>query len=194
MNRKVFMFISIFLIFILIGCNNINDCKLKSSNLTQKELNLLKLIGEENQCKIYDYILNNRVKSVHLNFKTLNSKGEWNENGGVSSAISSKKGRIAISSLMDNGNLQISVENTDGVAKFKSNAEVYDNEKNMARAMAWNEECDLVCGKEIPLAIQTISNTSEIGVCMDDFYDTYKLKSYDIVNAVTVMFSEDNIN
>lgn len=64
----------------------------------------------------------------------------------------------------------------------------------MARVIEQNEERDLVCEKYSPLVIQIISNTSEIGISMNNFYNTDKLKAYDIVNAVTVTFSEDMIN
>ncbi|NFS10545.1 hypothetical protein FDE77_04480 [Clostridium botulinum] len=194
MKKKIVILIIICFIFILIGCNNKNQGEIKFSNLMQKEESLLKLIENEADCKIYDYVLNNNVKSIYVNFKTLNSNGEWQENGGASSDVSSTKGRIAISSFRDEGNLQISIENGDGVVKFKSNSELYDNAKGMTRAMAWDEECDFVCEKEIPLAMQIISNTSEIGISMNNFYNTDELKDYDIVNAVTVTFSENTIN
>ncbi|AOR24149.1 hypothetical protein [Clostridium taeniosporum] len=199
MSKKTFIFIIIssVLILSLVACNTVDNTKvikIKSAKLTQKEENLLKLVKGNSEYKIYDYVLNDKVKSVHINFLTLNSNNEWKENGGASSEISNPTGRIAISSVGENGNLQISIQNGGSIANFKSNSEVYKNLKEMGRAMVWGEESDVVYEKEIPLFIQIISNSSEIEASMDGFYNTDKLKDYDIVNAVTVTFSEDPIN
>ncbi len=57
MKKKIVILIIICFIFILIGCNNKNQGEIKFSNLTQKEESLLKLIENEADCKIYDYVV-----------------------------------------------------------------------------------------------------------------------------------------
>lgn len=195
-------FTSIIMIFILafslVACNGgakNMTMEIKSSELTEKEDELLKLMEQNNEYKIYDYKLDDKIKSIYINFYILNSNGQWDSEGGAELSVKSPIGRIAISTFSDNGNLRIACENQGNVISWISNSEVYENSKEMSKAMSWEENSEIIYEKEIPLVIQTLTDSNELVTYgVNSFYDTNKLKGNDIVNAITVTFSEKETN
>lgn len=195
MKRFMAMLISFVLVISLVSCkssSNASEMKLKATQLTKEETDVLNLMGYSNNYKIYDYVLNDKVKSIQMNFYTLDKDGKWVDNGGFSGAIESLNGRIAISTFGENGNLKVS--HSDGTT-WRSNSEVYENIEVITSAISWAEDSEIVCDTEIPIVIQILSNSNEISSYdVSSFRDTTKIKDYysedDIVNAITITFSE----
>jgi hypothetical protein len=195
--RKIISTLLIFILTIsLSACGNKeynkqeNNFKIEVASLTEEESNVLKLFGADIDSKIFDYIVDENTKSVHIKQYILDENSEWKEQGSSSGQIKDLKGRIAIS-INEKLGLRIAFQDKNGVTSWSSDSEKWGDTTNKARATSWANNSDIVYEQEIPLVIQIITQSNEISTYgVDSFFDTERLKGHDSVIAVTITFSQ----
>jgi hypothetical protein len=199
MRKIISISLILFLAISISACGNKEnnergkDSKIEVASLTEEESNVLKLFGVGGDSKIFDYIVDEKVKSMHVKQYTLDKNLEWQEQGGSLGQIKDLKGRIAIS-INENWSLRIAFQDKNGVTSWNSNSELSKNISNNARSTSWANSSDIVYEQEIPLAIQIITKSNSIRTFgVESFFDTQRLKGHDTVIAVTITFSQDEL-
>lgn len=191
--KKLISVIFIILIFpVLMGCNKISqskDIKVKSVENTKEEKNVLNLSSNDLDSIIYNYKINDKIKKITINYYKLNNEGNWDT---LNYLIDHKpvSGEILISNYKVNKQMEISIKKEAEVLQTIS-PKIQPTENFSCSQTVWNESPNIELDKEIPLMIEvrTSSNTIE-GVDINKFNNPEKLKNYEDVFAITVIFSE----
>ncbi|CUP79748.1 hypothetical protein BH721_02130 [Clostridium baratii] len=187
--KKLISIIFIMLIFpILMGCNKVSQAKDIKEN-TKEEKNVLNLSSNDLDSIIYNHKINDKIKKITIKYYKLNNEGKWDT---LNYLIDHKpvSGEILISNYKVNEQMEISIKKEAGVLQTIS-PEIQPTENFSCSQTVWNESPNIELEKEIPLMIEvrTSSNTIE-GVDINKFNDPEKLKNYEDVFAITVIFSE----
>ena len=187
--KKLISIIFIMLIFpILMGCNKVSQAKDIKEN-TKEEKNVLNLSSNDLDSIIYNHKINDKIKKITIKYYKLNNEGKWDT---LNYLIDNKpvSGEILISNYKVNEQMEISIKKEAGVLQTIS-PEIQPTENFSCSQTGWNESPNIELEKEIPLIIEvrTSSNTIE-GVDINKFNDPEKLKNYEDVFAITVIFSE----
>jgi len=155
--------------------------QIKATELTEKETSLLKLVSIDNNSKIYDYTVDKSIKSMQINCLRLNSDGKWDNSAGSSVKVKYRTGRIAITNIDKRGDFCVSVQDKHGSNSFTSTGQEGKDFNDLA--------------KSIPLIIAIMTSSNQISVFdISSFNDTEKLRQFDIVNALTITFSEEIVD
>ncbi len=199
--------ISCILIFVLAmsfsGCQSVQEDKkpemyIETAYLTEEEENIAELLGANTDDLIYDFVLDETVKTIQINTYELKD-GKWNlVSGGGGQAFKDMSGRLALSfdNLAEGLRTAIQSENSGGFTKYESEPE--EEQKDMMRGTSTlNETKEVVYEQEIPLVIQAHTSGNSINNYPVDYYFTpeqYELQGYNYVYAITVMFSQKTIS
>lgn len=172
---------------------SVNDSKIEVASLTEEESNILKLFGVDANSKIFDYVVDEKAKSIHIKQYILDETSEWKERSGSSSRIGELKGRIAIS-INENGGLRLALQDKNGVSSSNYNPESLNDITDYGKSTSWADSSDIVYNQEIPLAVQIITTSNSISSYgVESFFDPSKFQETDTVTAITITFSEDNL-
>lgn len=198
MKRFLSMGIIIVTFSTLIGCDKVpkaNDMLIESVDLTKEENSIVTLIGNSMDYKIYDYKVSDKVKTININYYKLDDEGKWVKSGGSIMNSESLDGRIAISKSKINGQVDFSIQAEEGMSTLTTNPEIFDNKEYNSKGIIWEENLEIVLEKEIPLMIEVKTNSNSIeGLGSTSFIESERLKGYEYVFAVTITFSEKEMN
>ncbi len=198
MKKLIHLCAVIVLIILLVCCKscfNNNKMKIKATELTEKETSLLKLVSIDNNSKIYDYTVDKSIKSMQINCLRLNSDGKWENSTGSSQKVKYRAGRIAITNVDKRGDFCVSVQDKHGLSSFTSTVQEGKDYNDLAKAIVWREKGNIVSNKSIPLVIAIMTSSNQISIFdISSFNDTEKLRQFDIVNALTITFSEEIVD
>lgn len=195
--KKFISIAFIIMIFpVLIGCSKVSQPKnmqIKSVETTKEESDVLNLLCSNLDYKIYEYKINDKVKTVTIKYYKLNNEGEWdNLNNLIDNNPSS--GKLSISKSRVNEQMEFSLQKEDGITETTA-PEITSNKKFDSNSIAWNESSDIELEKEIPLMIEVRTNSDSIeGIDINNFNEPGKLKNYENVFSATVTFSEKENN
>lgn len=197
MKKAFIICLALILILSISGCKKTADTpeemQIIPVELTEQEQKIVALMGTDKNSQIYDYTVSNDIKYVKIQFLTLNADGRWEENGGMSAPVKSRSGRIAISEAGKNGNLRMALQDEEGVSAYINESETYEKAEGLGRGMVMGKQALIVAGQEIALMIQYMTGADKFEVYQIEngsFDDTGKWKDFDVVNAVTITFSE----
>lgn len=171
--------------------------KIQSAEFTEEQTELLALLGVNTTSKLYDYTIDDTIKTVKFDFYTLDSNLKWKEDGGFSTQVDSDSptGKIILSNPDINGNIRIAWKNEKGVSTWNSASKVYKHTDGLSSSISWGETTEIIPEQEIPLAIQIFTDKDSFsGYDASSFYDTDKLKDHNVVTAVTVTFSKHTMD
>lgn len=203
--KKLFAFATV-LILLLAGCSAAKDkpatdMEIRPTELTEGEQQLLDFVGVEDSIMMYDYTVNDKIRSTSIEILTLNSSGQWESNGGgVSSSITmtdtrEKTGRFMIS-LQGDGNIKLTEQHESGTTSWTSEA-VYDSlvgdgAKISDRLM---NSTEIISEQPIPVIMfgRSTKNTTRT-YDLGDYQNTAQLGDYDAVSVITVCFSEKGLS
>lgn len=172
---------------------SINNSKIESASLTEEESNILQLFELNHDSRIFDYIVDEKAKSIHIKQYILDENSEWKEHSGSSSRIGELKGRIAIS-INEDGGLRIAIQDKNGVSSSKYTPESLKDITDYGKSTSWADISDIVYNEEIPLAIQIITTSNSVSSYgVESFFNPPKFQENDTVIAVTITFSEDQL-
>lgn len=102
MKRAWAMLLSVLLIFTLSACtqSNTHQMYIEEAQLTEEEQNIANLLGVNQDYRLYDFKLDDTVKSIQINTYEL-TDGKWHlVSGGGGLSFEDSCGRFALSFLM----------------------------------------------------------------------------------------------
>lgn len=196
--KKCWATLSILLLSIsLIGCSvqKKPQMELKSANLTEKETQLLKLAGYHSVGGIFDYTIDETIKSFTIICYELDKTGNWKQtSGGGSMPLEDATGRIStfFDDTFGNG-MGIARQQGSEVSMAKNNLPAKINISDMSQNTVYATAETIEPEKEIPLAIQIITGKQEVSLYDVSYFHQpkkYQEKGYEHVYAVTIKFSK----
>lgn len=190
MKKRVRLFLLITVLITLVACDKNNKkMTIAAITLTKNEESIMKLLNAQDNSKIFDFTLDDTVKSIIISYHTLNKDQTWEEHGAMSGNINASSGKIGIT--IDN-ELQTSLESgSKGITTTKmSITDLLNKLKNSAQCTSWLSESSIELDKEIPLLVKAYTDSNSIiGYDTTSYFNPEGLVGNDLVIAVTVCFS-----
>lgn len=190
MKKRVRLFLLITVLITLVACDKNNKkMTIAAITLTKNEESIMKLLNAQDNSKIFDFTLDDTVKSIIISYHTLNKDQTWEEHGAMSGNINASSGKIGIT--IDD-ELQISLESgSKGITTTKmSITDLLNKLKNSAQCTSWLSESSIELDKEIPLLVKAYTDSNSIiGYDTSSYFNPEELVGNDLVIAVTVCFS-----
>ena len=168
---------------------------IKQAELTQEEQEIKSLLGCGSSA-IYDFALDDSVKTVRVERYQLGADGAWEAIGGGSFAASGE-GRIALT--MDPGRdvFRVAIQNENGTSSIRNTyPEGSRTGQNVATSLQ-EGEVKFGAGPEVPLVVQVITDEREVVSYSTEYFfrpEEYAQRGSENVFAVTVTFLADEIN
>lgn len=168
---------------------------IRQAELTQEEQEMASLLGCGSSV-IYDFSLDDSVKTVRVERYQLGADGAWEAIGGGSFAASGE-GRIALT--MDPGRdvFRVAIQNENGTSSIRN---AYPEGSRTGQSVATSRqegEVKFCAGQEVPLVVQVIADEREVASYSTEYFfrpEEYAQRGYEHVFAVTVTFFADEIN
>ena len=191
--------IALFLLLavLLTGCSNQKSMTIQTAELTKAEENIKKLLGNAHGCEyIFDFRLDDKVKSIQINTYALED-GAWKlTSGGGGQSLDKKSGRLALKFETLGQELRTAIQTGDEISasEFRSPEALENHGSTATGAMPY---AVIEYGKEIPLVMQV--NTSQNAIRTLDpegaFRNPAELAGYgyERVCLLTVMFSTEGL-
>ena len=200
--KKVFsVILFIFLICFMAGCQSEPEAPtmyIQKAQLTEAEENIVKLLGDENDQLIYDFVLDDTVQCLQINTYELQGS-EWKLiSGGGGQAFTDPKGRLALdfNSLAEGLRVAIQSEHSGGSNAYRRDD--VDDLGTIGRATSMlSDKTEIVYEQEIPLVTQILSSKAEIVSYQPDYYfqpEEYAKLGYEKVYAITIRFSQKSVS
>ncbi len=200
MKRIWTLLLCVILSFPLSACTetNLNQMYIEEAQLTEEEKNIAELLGLNQEYHLYDFSIDDTVKSMRINtYELIN--GEWQiVAGGGGQAFEDSKGRLALSFDKIADGLRIATQ-----SGHSSGSTSYFNEsKNDITGMGCatstlTDKKEIVYDQEIPLVIQIITSKNEVHSYTVDYFfqpEEYEKYDYEYVYAITILFSQKAVN
>ena len=196
--KRLWRLFSLFLIIVLSGCTILNtenqtpNMYIEMAQLTEEEENILQLSEPEEKCYLYDFYLDDTVKTIQINIYELIDEKWENTLDGETIEFEDLQGRAAL--ILDNIGFQAYLQNED---EFILSAYYLEQTEELDYYMAsvltsLQERKEIVYEQEIPLAIQIKTTQDKIHSYNVDFFFKPKLYAqhdYEHVYAITILFS-----
>lgn len=209
MNKKKIKSVkSISLILVIIciasifgGCsNNAEDSAMyiNVAQLNDDEQNIASLLGAGNDHLIFDFSVDETIKSVQINtYRLINGKWEL-ESGGGGRTFEDKHGRLALGfdKIPEGLRIAFQSENHGGADKFEADLQGIELPTGCATTSLQSETL-IEYEKEIPLVIQVLTSQNAIKSYSVDCFETpekYETENYEYVYAITIRFSQKTVN
>lgn len=178
--------------------NDSNQMYIEEAQLTEEEKNIAELLGLSREYRLYDFQLDDTVKSMQINTYEL-VDGEWHIIvGGGGQAFEDSKGRLALGfdNLADGLRIAVQSEhNSDSTTYFNENKNDLTDMSYTTSALSENKE--IIYDQEIPLVIQIITSKNEVHSYQVDYFfqpEEYEKYDYEHVYAVTALFSQKPVS
>lgn len=178
---------------LLTACGGQKAMVIETAKLSKAEENIKKLLGNAHGSEyIFDFRLDDQVKSIEVNTYELED-GAWKlTSGGGGQSLDEKAGRLALKFDVLGEDLRVAIQTGDEISasEFRS-AEPLENYGSTATGSMPHAVIEY--GKEIPLALQV--NTSKTAVRALDPEGAFRNPGeiaeygYERVCLLTVMFS-----
>ena len=164
--------------------NNLDRMYIEEAQLTEEEKNIAELLGLNQEYRLYDFSIDDTVKSMQINIYEL-IDGEWHIiAGGGGQAFEDSEGRIALGFDNVADGLRIAVQSEHNSGMGYATSTLSDKQK-------------IVYDQEIPLVIQIITSKNEVHSYVVDYFfqpEEYEKYDYEYVYAITVLFSQKPVS
>ena len=168
---------------------------IRQAELTQEEQEMASLLGCGSSV-IYDFSLDDSVKTVRVERYQLGADGAWEAIGGGSFAASGE-GRIALTMDPRRDVFRVAIQNENGTSSIRN---AYPEGSRTGQSVATSRqegEVKFCAGQEVPLVVQVIADDREVASYSTEYFfrpEEYAQRGYEHVFAVTVTFFADEIN
>ncbi|KPU45273.1 hypothetical protein OXPF_11650 [Oxobacter pfennigii] len=199
MKKIITGIIAVIFIFSLSACSSSvkkPSMYIEKAELSQQEENIAKLLGDNNDQLIYDFKLDDTVKSVQINtYKLID--GKWKMISGGGQQFPDGMGRLALDfeNLAEGLRIALQSEHSSGSTKYS--AEPAEEITGIGRATSMlNDLTEITYEKEIPLVVQISTAQNSINSYNVDYFftpDEYQKHSYEHVYAITILFSQKTV-
>ena len=186
----------------MVGCSDTPETAekmyIEPAQLTEEEEKIAALLGLNTEQRIFDFELDETVKSIQVNTYRL-IDGEWKvETGGGGQAFSDSDGRIALAfdRLDEDIRIAIQSDHTGGSTEYKSERNEDLDEIGSFATSVLSEKTEFDYEEEIPLAVQVITSNNQIMSYQVDYFhspEEYEKLGYEGVFAVTIRFSQKTV-
>jgi len=199
--KKIIMGIAaVISVLSLVACGNPPpkpDMYIEKAELSQKEEDIAKLLGDNSDQLIYDFRLDDTVQSVQINTYRL-TDGEWRMiSGGGGQQFSDEKGRLALDFENIAEGLRVALQSEHNSGSTKYSSEPAEEFAGMGRATSMlSDLTEITYEKEIPLVVQISTAQNSINSYNVDYFfspDEYQKHGYEHVYAITVLFSQKTV-
>lgn len=200
MKRIVISIIAVVMTLSLVACGNTAKkpaIYIEKAQLSEQEESIAKLLGANSEQLIYDFKLDNNVKSVQINtYELIN--GAWKlVSGGGGKAFSDDKGRLAL----DFGNLaeglRVAFQSEHSSSSTRCSTEPTEDFTGMSRATSiLNDLTEITYEQEIPLVIQILTAQNSVSSYNVEYFftpDKYEKHGYEHIYAITIRFSQKTV-
>lgn len=178
--------------------NNLGQMYIEEAQLTEEEKNIAELLGLNQEYRLYDFSIDDTVKSMRINTYEL-VDGEWCiVAGGGGQAFEDSEGRLALGfdNVADGLRIAIQSEHRGDSASY------FAESKNDITGMGYATSTlggkrQIVYDQEIPLVIQIITSKNEVYSYKVDYFfqpEEYEKYDYEYVYAITVLFSQKAVS
>ena len=171
--------------------------------LTQQEENILNLVNSANRPNlIADFNLDDSVKSVEITVYRL-VDGQWKPESKSRQELEGSRGRFSFSfkRLSEGFRTAFQSKNNNGSTEHSIPYENMTEEQKALAKMSvgstmLSNQTKVEYEKEIPIVLQVITEKNEVRLTLDGFEnpEEYEKMDYNAVYAVTIMFSQKEIN
>lgn len=189
---RLFLFITVLITLVACDKNN-KKMTIAAITLTKNEESIMKLLNAQNNSKIFDFTLDDTVKSIIISYHTLNKDKKWEDHGAMSGNINASSGKMGIT--IDD-ELHISLESgSKGISTMKmSITDLLNKFKNSSQGTSWLSESSIELDKEIPLLVKVYTDSNSImSYDTTSYFNPEELEGNDLVIAVTVCFSAESM-
>ena len=169
---------------------------IRGAQLNEDEGDIIELLGIKSGFNVFDFKVDDNVKSIQINTYEL-VDGKWDLMvGGGGQSFSDVEGRIALSYDYIANGLRTAVQSEkSGGSNSYDLAEKYDFNNLAKTESVLSSETVIEYEKEIPLVIQMFtSQNGGISFGLDSYFMPESIKGYEKVYSVTVMFSQKTVN
>lgn len=185
----------------MVACGNttskpsLPDLYIEKAQLTEQEESIAKLLGANEDQYIFDFALDDQVKSIQVNSYEL-TDGSWKLVGGGDWAFSDEKGRIALEfeNLAEGLRVAIQSKHSSGSTQYQNSTELAEEFTKMSRVTSiLTEQTGINYEQEIPLVIQFLTSRDSVSSYeVDTFFtpEIYETYGYEHIYAITMMFSQ----
>lgn len=200
MKKQIAFIVSIILIVSLTACGKENapSMKLTKAELTTQEENIIELLKFDNSANIYDFVVDETIKTVSVNSYELNKNGDWQRISGGGDAVVGISGRIALSfDIVANG-MRVAMQDESGTTSTKNTIPETLDTSGLSIATSFaNGTTEIVYEKELPLVVQIVTSKDEVTSYDVDYFSKpqkYQKLGYEHVYAITVTFSQNPLS
>lgn len=177
--------------------NNLDQMYIEQAQLTEEEKNIAELLGLNQEYRLFDFSIDDTVKSMQINTYEL-IDGKWHIiAGGGGQAFEDSEGRLALGfdNIADGLRIAIHSEHNNGSTSY------FKESKHDITGMGYaisvlSDKQEIVYDQEIPLVIQITTSKNEIHSCLSDFFqpEKYEKCDHEYVYAITVLFSQKPVS
>lgn len=200
MKRIAISIIAVMMTLSALACAQIHKkpaIYIEKAQLSDQEESIVQLLGANREQHIYDFKLDNHVKSVQVNTYEL-IDGAWKLVGGGESAFSDEKGRLALyfENIVEGLSVAIQSKNSSGSTHYST--ESTQDFTGITRATtALHDLTEIVYEQEIPLVIQILTSQNSVNLYGVEYFFTpnlYEKHGYEHIYAITVRFSQKTVD
>lgn len=202
MNIKKLIACTAISLLLLSGCGTAKDrpasgMEIKLTELTESEQQLLDFVGVDEDIMIFDYAINDKIRSISIEILTLDPLGKWEgQGGGVSSSIGmtdtkAQTGRFMLS-LQNDGKIKLAEQHENGTTSWTSEA-VYESLVGDGAKVGSRLDASTEIIPDQPIAVAMFGRSTKNTIrtyALSDYQNTAQLSDYDSVSVITVCFSE----
>lgn len=187
----------------LSGCTSMQkaekqpDMYIEAAQLSQEEKKLADLLGANTGQKIFDFSLDDSVRSMRINTYEL-SGGTWTLTDSSGMEFSDTEGRIALAfdKIAEGLRVAVQEEHGDGSTAYSTDPETEYSGLSSATSML-SGRTEVVYEKEIPLVVQILTAKDEVTSYNVEYFEhpeKYEKYGYEHVYAITVRFSRSPLS
>ena len=190
--KKLLLVITLSLLLLLAGCSQSDEeMTIFRAGFTEKECELMWLLGKENDQHIFDFLPGKDVQTMDITVWKLEGK-QWKELHKSSRQFVDERGRVAFEFDNIGENISISLQSKTNSGRTVSNGEKVEKRVTATTTSLGVRE-KIVYGQEIPLIVQIVTDKSMVTTYGVETFHTpekYALDGYEYVYAVTVKFDK----
>ncbi len=167
---------------------------IEEAQLTEEEKAIAELLGLNQDYRLFDFEVDDTVKSLQINTYEL-TDGQWHMiAGGGGQAFEDSEGRLALGfhNLSEGLRISIQSEHHNGsTSYFKESGTELSGMSRTTSVLSGKRE--IAYDQEIPLVIQIITSKNEVHSYAVDYFfqpEEYEKYDYEHVYAITVLFSQ----
>lgn len=205
MKKAISVVIILLMVLILAACSGKSDPSLALTKegvapyeLSEREANLLQSLGIKDTSQIISFKAPKEAIALNVNVYRLGDDGKWVNYGGGGMSIGEEKepvdlllGSVSLQ-LRDNYSIAFNINSGGGgTASYKTDEITLDSSVIASAKGFLREYQSIELNKEIPVAIMVYDDgTSMKSYSLQDYFEPSRFEGMDLVQIVTLVFSD----